>query len=361
MSAQQKPGLFGIHHSNRDFSRADAWGKNQFNSAFPLALANFLHHKALDVVHIYLNESLLVSHGKLPVKNLYGIMPGCEDLFFSFESRYAPYQQLVLGNLPRVDMVTQSRSTGHCLRPVEIKLTALPDQTTCELDDAGYACELVIRPDTIVYLACSILENFRNRRQALQDLLGHAGTAVKDWTNAESVLPHINHMMRAIDSVVAALVGVQQPFVMQPVWKTRGKSPVLAENCLDVFAWSNLAFTRLFMDTARAELEATPKKITRPTRTTVWLFRMLQDFSQKGQMDFRQIIDELSYNTKNDKAFSIVGKTMHKYMACRELERPRIRREEIRHIILGGGQHLLSPERRFDAILYNSQEIFLPA
>jgi len=361
MTARQKPGLFGITHSNRDFSRANSWGKNQFNSSFPVALANFLHHKALDAVHICLNDDLAVSHQKLPVKTLYGMMPDCGNLFFSFESQYTPYQQLVLGSLPRVDLVTQSRSTGHCLRPVEIKLTALPDQTTCELDDAGYACELVIRPDTIVYLACSILENFMGRRRALQDLLGHAGAAVTDWTDAESVLPHIIPMMRAIDSVATALVGVQQPFVMQPVWKTRGKSPVLAENCLDVFVWSNLAFTRLFMDAARAELDAAPKKITRPARTSVWLFRMLQDFSKKSQMDHRRIIDELSYNTKNDKAFSISGKTTHKYMACRELERPRIRREEIRNIILGGGQHLLSPERRFDAILFNSKEIFLPS
>jgi len=71
-----------------------------------------------------------------------------------------------------------------------------------------------------------------------------------------------------------------------------------------------------------------------------------------------RIIDELSYNTKNDKAFSVAGKVTHPYMACAELEEPRIQRKEIRHIILGGGQHLLSPERRFDAIIFNTKEIF---
>jgi hypothetical protein len=40
------------------------------------------------------------------------------------------------------------------------------------------------------------------------------------------------------------------------------------------------------------------------------------------------------------------------------LHRPRINKSEIREIILGGGQNLLSPERRFDAIIYNSPDLF---
>jgi hypothetical protein len=45
-------------------------------------------------------------------------------------------------------------------------------------------------------------------------------------------------------------------------------------------------------------------------------------------------------------------------MTCAELTKPRIKKKEIRKIILGGGQNLLSPERRFDAIIYNSPELF---
>lgn len=30
----------------------------------------------------------------------------------------------------------------------------------------------------------------------------------------------------------------------------------------------------------------------------------------------------------------------------------------LKKIILGGGQNLLSPERRFDAIIYNSPDLF---
>ena len=45
-------------------------------------------------------------------------------------------------------------------------------------------------------------------------------------------------------------------------------------------------------------------------------------------------------------------------MRCKELTTPRITKTQIKNIILGGGQNLLSPERRFDAIIFNSPEIF---
>ena len=85
---------------------------------------------------------------------------------------------------------------------------------------------------------------------------------------------------------------------------------------------------------------------------------MLYDFAKQGQINHHKIIDELSYNTKNDKAFAVSGRVTHKYMACAELTRPRIEKKDIKKIILGGGQNLLSPERRFDAIIYNSPELF---
>ena len=45
-------------------------------------------------------------------------------------------------------------------------------------------------------------------------------------------------------------------------------------------------------------------------------------------------------------------------MVSERLETPIITKAEIKNIILGGGQNLLSPERRFDAIIFNSPELF---
>lgn len=120
--------------------------------------------------------------------------------------------------------------------------------------------------------------------------------------------------------------------------------------------WSNLAFTRLFIDAAKLELNS--DKITRHKRCVVWLAKMLYDFANTSKINHTVTIDEISLNTKNDKAFALSGSRTHKYMKSPELTNPRIKREEINNIILGGGEKLLSPERRFDAIILNTPNLF---
>jgi len=353
------PRLFGITYSNRDFSQSRAWGKNQFNSSFPASLASFLAYKGFENIYLYLDKDMNVCHGKISTEALFGINPQSDNLFFSFETQYTPYQRLVIGSLPRVDLVTQTKNKGLCLQPIEIKLTALPDNSTCDLNDNLYGCEIVVRPDTIVYLACSIAEQFINERANLANLIGDQFDDVCDFTNADTVIPYISSMLSAVDRVISSKIDQQLPLLMQPIWKTEGKSPRLAKQCLDVFVWSNFAFTRLFMDAVKLENPQRVIKITRQIRSLIWLFKMLYDFSKMGQIDHRKTIDELSYNTKNDKAFSSSGNVTHKYMKCIELTNPRISINEIKKIILGGGQNLLSPERRFDAIICHSSDLFV--
>jgi hypothetical protein len=122
----------------------------------------------------------------------------------------------------------------------------------------------------------------------------------------------------------------------------------------------NLTFTRLFVDLAKAEIDlyGSIKAIGRHTRTVIWLFKMIYDFSVSNSFNHKKIIDNLSYNTKNDKAFAVSGRVTQIYMKSEILRKPRIKKTDIKRIILGGGQNLLSPERRFDAIVYNSPDLF---
>jgi HindVP restriction endonuclease len=357
MQDLHKPGLFGLKHSNRDFELKETWGKNQFNSSFPAALSAYLCHKGFENIYLTLDENLKVVHKTISTSDVFGILPTSDNLFYAFESTFSPYQQLVIGHLPRVDLVTQERNTGKCLKGIEIKLTALPDHTTCEfLSEEKYGTEIVIRPDTIVYLACSIANHYKNEPKRLQNWIDSSFDDIKDWTEADNVLPFIPIMIAAIDKIALDLLAVQEPIIMQPIWKTEGKSPRLSEYCLDVFMWSNLAFIQLFIDVAREEVKG--NKITRQVRTIIWLFKMLYDFSRNGQINHTKIIDELSFNTKNDKAFAVSGRITQPYMTCNELTKPRISKAQIKEIIVGGGQNLLSPERRFDAIIFNSPELF---
>ncbi|MGI8640967.1 MAG: HindVP family restriction endonuclease [Pyrinomonadaceae bacterium] len=353
----EKPSLFGVKHSNRDFSDKDSWGKNQFNSSFPSALSAYLSYKGYENIFIKLNENLETYHDKISTNVLYGLPPDSENLFYSFESQFLLYQKFLIGNIPRTDLVTQNLTNGFILKGLEVKLTALPDNSTCNLAEENYGSEIVVRPDTIVYLACSLFEFFENRQSELQNIIGNDFDEISDWTEPNIVIPYLKNMIRVIDEVSLASIDFQTPLVMQPIWKTQGKNPKLAENCLDVFVWSNLAFIRLFTKVAKSEVRE--QRITRQLRTLVWLFKMLFDFSRDGQVNHARIIDSLSYNTKNDKAFALSGRVTHQFMKGEIMQKPRITKDEIKNIILGGGQNLLSPERRFDAIIFNSPDLFV--
>jgi type II restriction enzyme len=345
-----KPTLFGLNKTNRDYTKEATWGKNQFNSSFPASLCCYLASKDIEANY------LSIQNGKfrpttIKIKDIFGLEADDSDLYFAFEAQHTPFQKYVIGTLPRTDLVTQLESTGECLQGLEIKLTALPDNSTFNLSQNKYGSELVVRPDTIVYLACSLATSLQSN---LVELIPNI--EIEDWADSSLVLPHIKRIIDTIYQVSLSVEENQNAFLIQPIWKTKGKSPQLAEQCLDIFVWSSAGFTNFISQIADSNLSAV--KITRQTRTAIWLFKMLQEIVIRGKFDHEAIIDNLSYNTKNDKAFASSGKITNRYMLCPRLERPIISKREIQNIILGGGQNMLSPERRFDAIIFNSPELF---
>lgn len=154
-----------------------------------------------------------------------------------------------------------------------------------------FGSEIVVRPDTIIYLACSFIQSYDDDPEAVKKAIGDAGKSIKDWTQATDVLPYIDEIYWAIRRVVKEKNDKQVPIIMEPVWKTEGKSPKLADNCLDVFVWSNFGMLNLFMPTEGDALTS----ITRHTRTMIWLFKMLKDYSENGRFDGGKVIDELGW------------------------------------------------------------------
>ena len=53
----EKPGLYGITNSNRDYSDPYYWGKNQFNSSFPIALACYMRDTGLPAVYLSIDKN----------------------------------------------------------------------------------------------------------------------------------------------------------------------------------------------------------------------------------------------------------------------------------------------------------------
>ena len=91
-------GLFGIEHSNRTVDKH--WGKNCFNSSFPTSMASYMLANDIPAVYIHLDcidGKLCVVADKIPISQVFNCgEKKANDLYFSFESVYEPYQQYSL-------------------------------------------------------------------------------------------------------------------------------------------------------------------------------------------------------------------------------------------------------------------------
>lgn len=346
-----KAGLFGIKNSNRDFTKEDSWGKNQFNNAFPVALACYMNSKRIKPVYFKIDENLNIKKDYIDVKELFGVDPLKESVFYSFEDKFKAFDEFNEGSLPGIDLVIKNNNID--VKAIEIKLTTLPDNSTYKFDDSKYGSEIVVRPDTIVYQAFSIAKSLKNNRKDVLDILSEPCKYINDWDKEENIIPYLGKIKVCLEKILSKYNNLQKPLLMQPIWKTQGKSAILDEHCLDIFIWSDFSFTKLFF---KERDEYT--NIDRPTRSMIWLYLMLYSFAKYGKINHKRIIDTYTYNTKNDKAFSVNGNNTNKIMKCDELTKPRIKKQEIKNIILGNGQLFLSPERRFDGVIQSDTSLF---
>lgn len=355
-----KPGLFAQNHNNssRDYTQEYYWGKNQFNSSFPASLVAYMSYKGIKPIYLCTDKDNKVLHKYISGEELFKINPLSNDAFYNFEASFPAYDKFYTGDREKIDLVMLDSSTESStpLIGLEIKLTALPDNTTKKLTEDKYSCEIVVRPPTINFIACSLCNNFRTaeEKDKLRSLL-NVVPRINHWEEPEEVLPHYKKILDAVLNVSTYLHEHQTPLIIQPIWKTSGGKPILSEDCLDVFVWSNLAVIQM----CNRDDSTSTKKITRPMRTIIWIYLMLLEYTGVyGQFDYRRIVRLHSYNIANDKAYALSGIQTFEFLSCKELEHPRISKYEIKNIILGGGQNLLSPERRFDAVLVNSPDIF---
>ena len=162
------PSLYGITLSNRNFFDPYYWGKNQFNSAFPLALACYMRSKNIPLVYVKYKDELKTEVTEIDVKDVFGSGLLCEDLYFAFESRYDHFKGFVHDDLPAIDLVVCERVRDKQIKPLEIKLTTLPDNTTEHLDESMYGTELVIRSATTRYMALSMAQSIKVKKNKLK-------------------------------------------------------------------------------------------------------------------------------------------------------------------------------------------------
>ena len=342
-------GLFGINHSNR--SENDHWGKNCFNSSFPAAIANYMLEKDIPAIYISLaeeNGSLKIVASEISISEVFNCDNNhANDLYFAFESVFEPYQDYSFDQIDGIDLVIKD-TNGNYLSPLEVKLTVIPDNTTFKKPETLWGSEMVIRSATTSYCALGMYDAIKNDARTVREIFESSCSSIQSWDNDYEMTHKLHFLCDSIDKFQKEYFGKQKPLLMQTLWKTQGKSPLLADHAFDIVVWSDYAFSRLFIDASYEPSET----MKRPMRATARLAKCLWELSKSGKIRIVDIYRQMAFGNQTDKEFAIPGNKWKQYVQSQRTVTPILHKDVLNEIIAPGYIERLSPERRFDQTLY---------
>jgi hypothetical protein len=340
-------GLFGIEHTNRP--DLQHWTKNCFNSSFPTALACYMMEHDIPAIYARLaivDGVLKVVCDEVPIRELFNCgNKTSSELEFAFEAKYEPFQQFSFDNIDGIDLVVKDLE-GNYLAPVEIKLTVLPTSATASKPESEWGSEIVVRTATTSYCAFSIWDKVKEHHAHVREIFEDTCSGIGSWTNDFEMSHKTASLRTVLDAFEKEFLDYQRPLVMQPFWKTQGQSPILSDNAFDIVVWSNLAFSRLFIETAN---EAS---MSRPMRASARMARCLWELSKSGKIRVEEIYRQMAFGQQTDKEVSVPGDRWRKYITTDRTVTPAVSKDALSEIIAPGYIENLRPERRFDQTLY---------
>ena len=345
------PRLFGISQSNR--GPDEMWGKNCFNSAFPAALACYMWARGIKPVYVRAMVSpggLTVGNAKIGVNQVFNAPAKVrnEDLRFEFEAKFEPYFGYAQNpaEVDGADLVI--RHGGKWLRLLQIKMTVVPDDGTSGESRENWGPELVLRPSDTCACALGIFHRIAGRAKEVEAIFRNPCATIQHWNNRTEIKARRNELFACVERFLAEFHGGQQPYLLQPIWMTEGKKPVLASNnAFDIFVWSDYALIAACLAQAKGK-----KDIDRATRAVVRFARAQYELATLGKIHIRRIYRAMDFGRQTDKELAMSGKMTRKHMTSPRRTSPILPPEVLPEIILNGGQKLLSPERRFDQTVY---------
>ena len=342
-------GLFGIAHSNRPDDKH--WGKNCFNSSFPTATASYMLANNIPAIYVRLEEqggNLRVVADEIPIREVFRCgNRGPEELYFSFESIYQPYQQYAFDTIDGIDLVVKD-TEGAFLTPLEVKLTTLPDNSTVNKPEAQWGSEIVIRAATTSYCAMGMFDSVKDDARNVRLIFEEACSSIQSWDNDFEMTHKTPALCDSVDEFQRRYYQHQKPLLLQTLWKTRGKSPYLADNAFDIVVWSDYAFSRLFLDGSNT----VGTSMSRPQRASARLARCLWELSKSGIIHISDIYRQMAFGNQTDKEFSIPGRKWRGYVSSDRVLTPILPKDIVSSIIDLDCIDRLSPERRLDQTLY---------
>lgn len=348
MSSAEAPRLYGLTDKNCSRKGKKLWGKNQFNSAFPLALCLYMRDKGINPVAVTSQKGgIKAAEGTWKMADVVG--EASTEPFYGFESSFEGYSEFSRNQKDKIDLVVSCG--GEEVRPLEIKLTVVPDSGTSEKGEDRWAPEIVLRPVTSAYAMMGVAKSLnqdknRDLKAAIVKVLRKVYNPLSSSWSEAAVMRHEDKICSALNETVIIAKDLQSPFLIQPIWRTQGQSFDLAKNCFDVFIWSDIAIMQIPILEHKS---SGGKKITRGLREIARHVRALYDILQTEDYDYKDIYKGMAMGMQTDKAFTLNGTRSIAYLQHKRLTTPILKCGTLAKLILGAGENELKPERRFDA------------
>ncbi len=341
------PSLYGLTESNSSRKGKALWGKNQFNSTFPVALCLFMRDQGVGPVAVTVRGGKIVAgDGTWTMADVVGKKESLP--FYHFEKEFTPYEAYSRNVVEKIDLVVGV--DGSDSMPLEIKLTVIPDISTAAKGEEDWAPEMVIRPVSSAHAMMGVARSLdasgnEGLKQEVVEALKPTYNAVSGWENAAEILKNASGLRDALSAALAVAVNVEKPFLIQPIWKTEGQSIKLKEQCFDVFVWSDVAVMQIPVDMTAA-LDGS--EVSRHLREVARHVRALYDILSTGDHDYQGTYGGMALGNQTDKSFALSGQVTKEYLKHPRLLSPHFGRDVLQQLILNGGEQKLRPERRFD-------------
>ena len=338
------PMFHGIVNSN--MSMEGLWSRDLFPKSFSVALCNRLRDTGTDVNYIVTdrNECRVVP---LSVDSLYRTHTASEELIFDFDSICIPHLELASG-IPESDLILHEPDCRKLCR-LDMQASVIPDASTKGLAAELMGPEMTVRTPTLKNLALSMAESLMDVRSDVVSILRRAIPDRMDWSDWGSVSPYTEDIVYSLNHLQDVHRDRQHPFLLQSVWKSEDGGPFMAKDALDVFVWSNHAFSRLFLDSTR---KTSDDSATRPLRSTVRLYRMLLEILEGRHPDLDRIIVETQYGISGNKEFMVNGKATNRVMYCDRLVNPAVSALDSTFLLSSGSERMIMPERSLEMSMY---------
>lgn len=373
----KKAELYGLTEANNKYKLTKLWSKNNFNSAFPVSLALYMRDlKKLNAKYIKVRYN--AKEGKLEtyvdeisINELFNIVGvPANEVFYNFQAVYEPYKKCAGENFSEsIDLVVERRNVKGTeqLRPLEVKLTVVPNSATAKKQEKDWGCELVVRPGTTKYCAAGMVQSFVDKKvtervkdmfnEFKTDLGGKSTKSVWDRYNEFEDDTFKEALIQLFTKISINFYEHQKPLVMQPIWKTNGQDLSLSNNAFDVFVWSDYALLYLLISNEFKDVK-NMGYLTRSGRALMRMGKYMHEaLGSDGTItaDLMGIFDALKElsKMKDDKDTSPQIRPYLTNNASDDcLLTPRVKSGEIDKIINKKGIEQLKPERRLDQTIF---------